>query len=271
MESLRSIAWVVAVALSAAACGGGSDEQASDERGPTVVLVHGSFHTPESTWAQLTPVLDERGIEWVAVDLPSAGPDLSDGALPDLNDDVAATQDVIGQADAPVVLVGHSYGGSVITGAGVDPRVGQLVYLCAFAPEPGESTIELTMSGPPVALGEALRIDGGLVSVDPALATDALYGDVDRELAATMVAELVPSTLSSLEQPSSVAAWRELPSTYLVCEQDHAIAPERQREMADRIGAETFSLPTSHSPFLSQPEAVADVIEQVVQQAAARS
>jgi pimeloyl-ACP methyl ester carboxylesterase len=233
-----------------------------------VVLVHGSFHTPEATWAELTPLLDERGVEWTAVDLPSAGPDgTTDEPAPDLSDDVAVTLDAIEQVGGPVVLVGHPYGGAVITGAGVDPSVENLFYLCAFAPERDETTIELTTSGPPVALAGALRIDDGLVSVDPALAVEVLHADVDPELAATMVAKLVPSTLSSLEQPVTDAAWMTVSSSYLICEQDEAIAPERQREMADRIGAETFSLPSSHTPFLSQPGAVADLNEQVVQQA----
>ena len=274
MWSRRPVAWFVAAACLAAGCGsdsedgpaGGGDDGGPDAD-PVVVLVHGSFHTPEATWVRLTPLLDEQGIEWTTVDLPSAAPDrAAGGAAPDLSDDVASTLDAIEQIDESVVLVGHSYGGSVITGAGVDPRVAHLLYLCAFAPETEETTIELTTSGPPVALADALRIEDGLVSVDPALAVDALYGDVDSELAATMVAELVPSTVSSLEEPVGDASWASVASTYLICEDDQAIAPERQREMADRIGAETVSLATSHSPFLSQPEAVADLIGQVVQQ-----
>lgn len=275
MWSRRRVVWFVAIACLAAGCGSDSEDGAAGDGGDgepdadaVAVLVHGSFHTPEATWARLTPLLDEREIEWTTVDLPSAGPDrAAGGAAPGLSDDVAATLDAIEQIDEPVVLVGHSYGGSVITGAGLDPRVEHLLYLCAFAPEPEETTIELTTSGPPVALADALRIADGLVSVDPALAADALYGDIDSELAATMVAELVPSTASSLEEPAGDAAWTNVASTYLICEQDQAIAPERQREMAERIGAETVSLATSHSPFLSQPEAVADLIEQVVRQA----
>ena len=232
-----------------------------------MVLVHGSFHTPEATWVALTPVLDERGIEWATVDLPSAGPEASNGmSVPGLDDDAAATSDVIEQVDGPVVLVGHSYGGFVISQAGDDPRVRHLVYLCAFAPARGETLMELSQSDPPTLLASALRVDNDLMSVDPQLATEALYADVEHGLASAAVAELVPSTLRTLEQPANEPAWTTTPSRYVICTKDQALSPNRQREMAERIGTSTLELDTSHSPFLSQPEAVADLIEEVLNQ-----
>jgi pimeloyl-ACP methyl ester carboxylesterase len=249
-------------------CGGGDSEDPTSE---TVVLVHGSFHTPEATWSRLTKVLDERRIKWATVDLPSAGPDVPPGSssLPDRTEDVAVTLDVVEQAGGPVVLVGHSYGGMVISEAGAHPAVKHLVYVCAFAPEPGETVIELAASEPPSLLAGAIQFGPGrgLLSVDPAQAIEVFYADVAADVAADAVAKLVPSTASSLLQPAAEVAWIDRPTTYVVCEQDNALSPARERKMAERIGAQIWSLPTSHSPFLSQPEALADIIERVVRAA----
>jgi pimeloyl-ACP methyl ester carboxylesterase len=217
---------------------------------------------------RLTEILDERGIKWATVDLPSAGPDVppESPSLPDRTEDVAATLDVVDQVGSPVVLMGHSYGGMVISEAGTHPAVTHLIYLCAFAPEPGETLIELAASEPPSLLAGAIQFGPGrgLISVDPAEATVVFYADVSPDAAAEAVAKLVPSTASTLLQPAAAAAWRERPSTYVVCEQDNALSPARERQMAERIGARIWSLPTSHSPFLSRPEALADIIENVV-------
>ena len=278
----------VLVVLLLAACSGSVDEAAdttlapsstavettttapsttTGQPSPVVVLVHGSFHTPEATWTELTPILDERGIEWAVVDLPSAGPDAVDGvAVPGLVEDVAATSDVIDQVGGPVVLVGHSYGGFVISEAGGDPRVQHLIFLCAFAPEPGETLMQLSASEPPTLLAAALRVEGDVMTVAPELAIGALYADVESDLAAAAAAQLVSSALSTLEQPVEEAAWTTVPSSYVICANDQALEPDRQREMADRIGTQTSVLETSHSPFLSQPETVADIIETVLQQ-----
>jgi len=231
-------------------------------------LVHGSFHTPQATWSRLTKVLDARRVKWATVDLPSAGPDVRPGSssLPDRSDDVAATLDVVEKVGGPVVLVGHSYGGMVISEAGAAPAVKHLVYVCAFAPEPGEILIGLAASEPPSLLAGAIQLGPGrgLLSVDPARAAEVFYADVAPESAADAVAKLVPSTASSLLQPAAEVAWMNRPTTYVVCEQDNALSPAREREMAERIGAQIWSLPTGHSPFLSQPEALADIIERVV-------
>lgn len=286
--SLRWVVFFAMVVLLLSACSSGADDASdttlassdtpvettttastttTEEPSPVVVLVHGSFHTPETTWTELTPVLDERGIEWAVVDLPSAGPDAVDGVtVPGLDEDVAATSAVIDQIGGPVVLVGHSYGGFVISEAGGDPRVQHLIYLCAFAPQPGETLMQLSASEPPTLLAAALRVEGDVMSVAPELAIGALYADVDEDLAAAAVTQLVPSTLSTLEQPAKEAAWTTVPSSYIICANDHALEPARQREMADRVGAQTSMLETSHSPFLSQPEAVANIIETALQQ-----
>ena len=239
-------------------CGGGDSQHPTSE---TVVLVHGSFHTPEATWSLLTKVLDERRIKWATVDLPSAGADSP--ALADRTEDVAATLAVVEQVAGPVVLVGHSYGGMVISEAGAHPAVTHLVYVCAFAPEPGETLIALGASEPPSLLAGAIQFGPGrgLLHVDPAQATEVFYADLAPDAAADAVAKLVPSTASSLLQPATNVAWMDRPTTYVVCEQDNALSPARERAMAERIGAQIWSLPTSHSPFLSQPEALADIIE----------
>jgi pimeloyl-ACP methyl ester carboxylesterase len=213
----------------------------------------------------MTRVLDARGVKWATVDLPSAGPDLPPGSssLPDRTADAAATLAVIEQVAGPVVLVGHSYGGMVISEAGAHPAVTHLVYVCAFAPAPGETLIGLAASEPPSLLGAAIQFGPGrgLLHIDPAQATEVFYADLAPAAAADAVAQLVPSTASSLVQPATNVAWMDRPTTYVVCEQDNALSPARERAMAERIGAQIWSLPTSHSPFLSQPEALADIIE----------
>jgi pimeloyl-ACP methyl ester carboxylesterase len=247
---------------------GGSDSK--DPTRATAVLVHGSFHTPAATWSRLTEALDARRIKWATVDLPSAGPDVSEGSssLPGRTEDVAETLGVVEQVGGPVILVGHSYGGMVISEAGGHAAVTHLLYVCAFAPAPGETLIGLAQSEPPSLLGGAIQfVPGGLLRVDPAQAAEVFYADLAPDAAAEAVAQLVPSTASSLVQPAAEVAWRDRPTTYVVCEQDKALSPVRQREMAERLQAETWSLPTSHSPFLSQPEALADIIESVVRAA----
>jgi pimeloyl-ACP methyl ester carboxylesterase len=154
--------------------------------------------------------------------------------------------------DAPVVLVGHSYGGAVISEAGDHPNVGHLVYLCAYALDAGE-----TVASHPLPSDGALapRFDGDSLVVDPDGAREAFYGDCAEQ----PVDRLVPHPLDAFTTPVAAAAWRSKPSTYVVCTQDRAIPAEQQRVLSDRCGA-VVELDASHSPMLSMPGRVADII-----------
>ena len=261
--------WALVACFGAAACAEPEPAPEQDAE-PTVVLVHGAWHQPDATWGAVTSELDARGIAWRMVDLPSADPEPGpDGTLPGFAADVEAAREVIDDVDGPVVLVGHSYGGFVLSDVGFHPDVVHLTYLCAFVPETGDTLIQLAASEPPPLIGMALRpdLERGLLSVDPALAGEVFYADVPTAQAEQAVAALVPSTAAVFETPAAEVAWRERDTTYVVCQQDNAITPARSREMAARLSGDTFELDTSHSPFLSQPSAVADILEDIVRPA----
>lgn len=250
-----------------------SDASQQDE--PTVVFVHGAWHTPDQ-WDAVGAELDALGIQWVSVDLPSAGPDIRERLNPDgstatvlssLPGDVAETVAVIEEQEGPVLLVGHSYGGFVLNQAGLHPNVVHLTYLCAFAPDLGESLVDLAVASPPPLIIEALRLseDGLFLSIDPLLAADVFYGDLPETEQQAAIEKLVPNVSFIFDEPSGHPAWRERPTTYVVCSDDEAISPTREREMGERIGDELIELTSSHSPFLSQPDVVADIIRDAVE------
>jgi pimeloyl-ACP methyl ester carboxylesterase len=242
---------------------------------PTVVLVHGAWHGP-AQWSDLGAELDARGVRWITVDLPSAGPELGSRLNPDGQEvatiplrstDVATVVEAVDAIGGPVVLVGHSYGGFVISDAGHHPAVEHLVYLCAFAPETGETLVDLAIGNPLPLIVQALRSspDGLLLSIDPALATEVFYADLPPDRAAQMVDALVPSIALTFDEPAGVPAWKTVPSTYVGCSRDNAIPQSRQTEMAARLD-ESVILDSSHSPFLSRPGEVADILAGVVAQ-----
>ncbi len=217
-----------------------------------VVLVHGLWHGGWA-WDGVRARLDAAGITSAVVELP----------LTSLADDVAATVDVLDGIDRPAVLVGHSYGGAVITGAGGHPRVVHLVYLAAFQLAEGES-IGRTLPEQdfaPTRLGDALRFsdDGELVSLDPAQAAGLMYPDAPGDQAAAAVARLRPVHRAVFGGVPDVIGWRGTPSTYVVCADDTAVNPDLERAMAERA---TFrhEWPGSHSPAMTRPDAVAELI-----------
>jgi pimeloyl-ACP methyl ester carboxylesterase len=217
-----------------------------------VVLVHGLWHGAWA-WDGVRARLDAVGIARAAVELPLTG----------LADDVAATVAVLDRLDHPAVLVGHSYGGAVVTAAGAHPNVAHLLYLAAFQLAEGESVGRTLPEReiPPTGLGAALRFsdDGEWVSLDPAQAVDLLYADADPREAADAVARLRPVHRSVFRGVPDVIAWRRVPSTYVVCADDRAVHPDLQRAMAERA---TFrhEWPGGHSPALTRPGEVAELI-----------
>lgn len=219
----------------------------------TIVLVHGAWHG-SWCWQRVVPLLEERGVAVRTVDLPSVG--AAPGAGTGLSADVAAVEAVVEEVAGPVMLCGHSYGGMVISGVGAR-NVVRLVYLCAFMPLEGQSLVSAG-GGKPAPWIQQLA--GGLMQPDPARTGELFYGDCDpevREWANRMVR--VQSSATMME-PLAHPAWRRVPSTYVVCTNDKAIPAHVQRSVFAVHATEVVELEASHSPFLSQPGAVADLL-----------
>jgi pimeloyl-ACP methyl ester carboxylesterase len=239
---------------------------------PLVVLVHGAWHGAWC-WAALQADLDRRGIASIAIDLPGHG--ASSLPLGDLHGDAAHVVAVLehldrdqrGDEGGGIVLVGHSYGGAVITEAAAScPSVKHLVYLTAFALNDGES-VRLVRSEMPRAetlLSSASRPHTeGTTVIEPSLAQAALYGCCPDGVAAAAIARLDPQPIATFLQPVSGSPRSVMPSTYVCCELDEAISIVHQRLMAERCDR-VVTLRTDHSPFASMPEATADIIESIV-------
>ncbi len=229
----------------------------------TVVLVHGAWH---GAWCfdRVMPLLEEAGVPAVAVDLPGHGKDA--GPFVDLHGDAARVGSVLDQVDGDVVLLGHSYGGAVITEAGVHPAVKHLVYLCALLLDEDEScasalgeTASLSHEGrPDIAEGLSFH-DDGTSTVSPRSAAACLYNDCDAETVAWALANLGPHPMENFGQSPSAVAWRERPSTYVVCSEDLVVHPGIQAILAKRC-TQSYVWPTSHSPFASEPQLVSRLL-----------
>ncbi|RKP45205.1 alpha/beta fold hydrolase [Trinickia fusca] len=217
---------------------------------PSVVIVHGAF-ADGSDWAKVIPLLQAKGVKVQAVQ----------NGLNSLADDVAATRRAIDNQPGKVVLVGHSWGGTVITEAGANDKVSALVYVAAFAPDAGQSTAEAGKGFPPSpGIAKLVAdVDGYLSLPEAALASD-FAPDVPAAQARVMAATQGPIKASAFGEKTTVAAWQSKPSWYIVSEQDRMIQPDLERAMAKKIGARVTSLPTSHVPQESRPSEVAKVI-----------
>jgi len=216
----------------------------------TVVLVHGGF-------------VDGSGWEGVYGDLKKDGYDVTVVQNPTISlaDDVAVTRRAIAQAKGPVVLVGHSYGGVVITEAGNDPKVAGLVYIAAFAPDKGESVGSLIQNPPTGApVPPILPPQDGYLFLDNAKFAAAFAADVDAPKAQFMADSQVPWGLDALNGAVSQPAWKTKKSWYLVATDDKMIPPPAQRQMSKRAGASTVEVAGSHAVYVSQPKAVAALI-----------
>ncbi len=223
-----------------------------------VVLVHGAWHGAWC-WEDVIPRLDAAGVRSVAVDLPSVS-----SPTATLHDDVACVRDALDSLTDPAVLVGHSYGGAVISEAGTHPAVEHLVYVSAFALEAGESAGENDLAGGEVGsvLNDAIRVADGVLTLDPELAAEAFYHDCEPEISLAAIDRLRPQSLTALQGKVTAAAWREKPATYVVCTDDRGLTTALQRSNAARIGT-SIDWHTSHSPFLSRPDLVADLLQEI--------
>ena len=220
----------------------------------SIVLVHGGF-VDGSGWEGVYQLLKKDGYRVSIVQNPTIS----------LAGDVAATKLIVHAQSGPVMLVGHSYGGAVITEAGTDPQVVGLVYLCAFAPDTGESVNTLIANPPPGApVPPILPPQEGFLFLDKAKFPASFAGDVDAAKAAFMADSQVPWGVEALGGTISEPAWKTRPSWYLVTTDDKMIPPPAQRFMSQRAGATVIEVAGSHSIYVSRPDAVAALIEQAV-------
>jgi len=216
----------------------------------TVVLVHGGF-VDGSGWEGVYTVLRKDGYRVRIVQHPTIS----------LTDDVAATTRMVHAQHGPVLLVGHSYGGVVITEAGTDAQVAGLVYIAAFAPDRGESVATLIKDPPPGApVPPILPPQDGYLVLDTAKFPAAFAADVDAERAAFMADSQVPWGVGALSGTISEPAWKTKPSWYLVATEDRMIPPPAQRLMSKRAGSTVVEVAGSHAIYVSQPSAVAALI-----------
>ena len=216
-----------------------------------IVLVHGAF-ADGSGWEGVYNILTGRGYNVTIVQNP----------LTSLDDDVAAVDRALAKQNGPTVLVGHSWGGSVITQAGVSPKVVSLVYVAAFQPDAGENTLQWATALPPAPESGILPPDeAGIIYYDKAKYHAGFCADLSKEKAAFMYASHGQFAAKGFAAPLTQAAWKTKPAYAVVATDDKSINPDTQRKMYRRSGTKATEIKGSHAVYVSQPKAVADVIE----------
>src|ERR1700747_3332948 len=216
-----------------------------------IVLVHGGF-VDGTGWEGVYKILRREGYSVSIVQNPTIS----------LEDDVAVTKRTLATQDGPTILVGHSYGGAVITEAGNHPKVSALVYIAAFAPDKGESVGSLIKEPPPGApVPPILPPQDGFLFLDKAKFPAAFAADVSPDVASFMADSQVPWGVEALSGSINQPAWRTKPSWYLVSTEDKMIPPDAQRAMSKRAGSTVVEVKGSHALYVSQPQAVAHLIE----------
>ena len=229
---------------------------AFDSAAISVVLVHGGF-VDGSGWEGVYHILKKAGYDGCIVQNPTLS----------LADDIAVTRRAITSQSGRVILVGHSYGGVVITEAGNDPKVAALVYIAAFAPDEGESVASIIKDPPPGApVPPILPPQDGFLFLDRAKFAASFAADVDAEKASFMADSQVPWGVDALGGAVSTPAWKTKPSWYLVATEDKMIPPPAQQFMAKRAGATVTEVAGSHAIYVSQPDAVAALIEKAAKE-----
>jgi len=226
-----------------------------------VVLVHGAW-ADGSSWSKLIPLLQAKGLRVVAVQNP----------LNSIADDVASTNRIINAQDGPVLLVGHSYGGAVITEAGNNAKVAGLVYVAAFAPDVGETLGGMGQKYPaPPGSTTIQPIEDGFLLLTRKGVVENFGQDLSPDLQNLVFATQGATHGSVLGTPIKTAAWHTKPSWFVIAANDRMISPDQEKDTAKRMGAKTLTLPTSHLPMLSQPEKVADFVIEAAASLAANS
>lgn len=213
-----------------------------------VVLVHGAWHGGWA-WSPLVPHLESAGFSVTAVDLPSTG------GTGDVAADAEVVRAALDELDGPAILVGHSYGGIVISEVATPETVSHLVYVCAFMLPTGTSLLDaLNHQVPPwISVDQEAGVSRALTP------EDVFYADVAQDLVDAAVPRLTTQTLSSFAAPQSRAAWEDIASTYVICSEDRALPPPAQQAMS-QSATNVVTLNASHSPFLCQPEKVTEIL-----------
>ena len=225
------------------------------QNGMTVVLVHAAWFDG-SSWSKVAAELQREGLRVAAAQLP----------LTSLSDDATAVRRILAKQAGPVVLVGHSYGGAVITAAGAEnPNVKALVYVAAIVPDEGENVGQVFQRLPPHPSAPTLQPDAdGLLWVKADAFRNAIAPDATPEEADFMAAAQKPISVNCLGETMGKAAWRGKPSWFLIAEKDRMVSPDTQRFLAERMRSTVVSLPVDHAPLTSRPSAVAKLIEAAV-------
>jgi len=221
-----------------------------------IVIVHGAL-ADGSGWRKATEILEGRGFNVSIVQEP----------ITSLADDVAATNRVLDLQDGPTLLVGHSYGGMVITEAGNRPDVAGLVYVAAFQPDKGESLLDLAGSKPPAGTSVRETKDGKFLYLDPRAFAKDFAADLPKDDAAFLARSQVFAAKEAFAAKAGDPAWKTKKSWTIVATQDRSINPDLERQMAKRAGSDVTDIKSSHAVFASKPEAVADVIEKAAKAA----
>ncbi|WP_087000588.1 alpha/beta fold hydrolase [Rhizobium sullae] len=228
--------------------------QAADVK--NIVIVRGAL-ADGSSWRKATEILERRGFHVTIVQEP----------ITSLADDIAATKRVLDLQDGPALLVGHSYGGMVITEAGHNPNVAGLVYVAAFQPDKGESLLSLASSKPAGGMNIRETTDGKYLYLDPAAFANDFAADLPKDEAAFLARSQVFASKEAFSAKAGDPAWKTKKSWSVVATEDRAINPDLERQMAERAGSEVTEIKASHAVFASQPEKVADVIEKAANEA----
>ncbi len=245
---LRTITSLLAITLTAPAI------TATPAPKPSIVLVHGAL-IDGSAWRGVYDVLVRDGYHVSVVQQPLTG----------LDEDVAATRRVLDQQTGPVVLVGHSYGGAIITVAGTDPKVKALVYVAALVPDAGETAGQAAPPDPE-RLGNFIATPDGFVMLRPEKFAENFGADLPRAHAEFIAHAQMPVAIRAFESKVEVAAWRDKPSYYVLATEDRSLDPEAAERMAQRAGSKVTRVKASHAVLITKPKAVAKVIEEAARE-----
>src|SRR6201996_811104 len=250
---MRNFLLSTAAILMAGAAFAGPARSAEPPKGAVhnIVLVHGAF-VDQSSWKPVADILTKKGYNVTLVENP----------LTSLAADVDATKRALAKQNGRTVLVGHSWGGVVITEAGDDPKVSALVYVSAFAPDVGQSLATLAASGPPTEGAAAIHPDAkGNLYIDPKVFPSAVAADLPPQIAESLANSQLPLSLKAFEAPVDIAAWRDKPTFYVITTKDMVIAPEAQKMFAARMHAQTKEIAGSHASLVVHANEVAAFIE----------
>lgn len=250
---MRNLLFSIATILVAGAAVAAPAQSAEPPKGAAhnIVLVHGAF-VDQTSWQPVADILTKKGYNVTLVENP----------LTSLSADVDATRQALAKQNGKTVLVGHSWGGVVITEAGDEPKVSALVYVSAFAPDVGQSLATLAKSGPATEGGAAIHPDAkGNLTIDPKVFPSAVAADLPPAIAESLANHQLPLSLAAFEAPVDTAAWRDKPTFYVITTKDKVLAPAAQKFFATEMKAHTAEVAGSHASLVVHAKEVAAVIE----------